>query len=37
MDAQQTMAPEQSWLHDAPYPMLATDDDGRIRWANRAL
>jgi diguanylate cyclase (GGDEF)-like protein len=37
MDAKDMSALEQGWFHDAPYPMLATDDTGRIRWANRAL
>lgn len=25
------------WLKQAPVPMLAVDDDGRIRWANHSL
>jgi diguanylate cyclase (GGDEF)-like protein len=37
MDAKDMTALEQGWFHDAPYPMLAIDDAGRIRWANRAL
>lgn len=37
MDAEQRLNLEQGWFHDSPCPMLATDADGRIRWANRAL
>lgn len=37
MENQQLAALEKGWFHDAPFPMLATDDGGRIRWANRAL
>lgn len=37
MDAQPGPSLEQGWFHDAPYPMLATDEQGRIRWANHAL
>jgi diguanylate cyclase (GGDEF)-like protein len=37
MDAKDMSSLERGWFHDAPYPMLAVDDHGRIRWANRAL
>lgn len=37
MDPQTLAGLEKGWFHDAPYAMLATDDSGRIRWANRAL
>lgn len=37
MDAETLASLEQGWFHDAPFAMLATDDNGRIRWANRAL
>lgn len=37
MDAQPGPSLEHGWFHDAPYPMLATDEQGCIRWANHAL
>ena len=37
MDVHEIASLEQGWFHDAPFPMLATDDSGRIRWANHAL
>jgi len=37
MDPQTLAGLEQGWFHEAPLAMLATDDSGRIRWANRAL
>lgn len=37
MQAQSTSGLEQGWFNDVPFAMLATDHNGRIRWANRAL
>lgn len=37
MDAKPLPGLDQDWLQDAPYPLLVTDDSGRIRWVNRAL
>jgi diguanylate cyclase (GGDEF)-like protein len=37
MDVHEQLKLEQGWFHDAPYPMLATDAEGQIRWANQAL
>jgi len=37
MDEQPLAELEKGWFHEAPFAMLATDDSGRIRWANHAL
>ncbi len=37
MESQQLAALEKGWFNDAPLAMLATDQNGRVRWANRAL
>lgn len=37
MESQPLAGLEKGWFNDAPFAMLATDDSGRVRWANRAL
>lgn len=37
METEQPSTLHKGWFNDAPFPMLATDDGGRIRWANNAL